>query len=489
MPKTARLTRMDVPLLLVVTVSIRQKAWPAMLGVEQDDLQMTENLLQDLDPAFTEDLDMIEKDVHRSAMFHETAVAGSIAKGEQQSDILREKLARVLCGATAPTPLGEKEERPNYYQGLHQIAFALLFNLNYDEITTTAVLQRLIQTHLQDATQKNFGNVVFLLDAILLPFLHSLDPEVYQAVAESEVPLTNAILPWMITLFTHAIQDQSVASRLLDAFLAESSKPLLPFYVAVTLLVHPTLRQIVLASTEDAATMHMAIRGLPNEMKNDFVKQPSDGESVTITAQEILDTAMSLMDQHPPECLLGLVGVGLKRRTRRRLVNKVRTIAMVQRSIMDDQASLWMQARLCALREYNILSQSKQFASLRNVLTQTKSTKAASKVMAISKHAWAILQIVVLFILMPQHHVKEFHALMGAWVSPSSLPTSSSMEKEETKENQLSSSSSSSDGSDSLSSVACYHESPAYKDMPRMVKLTLDLDKSLRELVQESWDT
>jgi len=123
-------------------------------------------------------------------------------------------------------------------------------------------------------------------------------------------------------------------------------------------------------------------------------------------------------------------------------------------------------------------------------LTQTKSTKVASKVMAISKHAWAILQIVVLFILMPQHHVKEFHALMDTWVSPSSLPTSSSMEKEETKENQLSSSSSSSsDGSDSLPSVECYHESPANKDIPRMVKLTLDLDKSLRELVQESWDT
>lgn len=240
----------------------------------------------------SEDLDIIRKDLQRSALFRSQEVAGSIVKGEQQSDMLKHKLASVLSAALS-TPIDKNQEKPCYYQGLHDVAFILLFNLNYDEGKTTAVLRKLVETHLQDATRKDFSNVTFVLENVLMPLLHTLDPEVYQALVEWDVPLTNAILPWLITLLVHPIQDTAVASRLLDAFIA-NPHPMLPFYVSVALLTHPVLRQQILAAAYDPVMMHMAIQSLPGQLRNDL-SAPLSANEVFVTAQDVIDSALATM--------------------------------------------------------------------------------------------------------------------------------------------------------------------------------------------------
>jgi Rab-GTPase-TBC domain len=230
--------------------------------------------------------------VQRSALFRSQAVAGSIVKGEQQSVMLQHKLVSVLSAALS-TPLDKCQEKPCYYQGLHDVAFVLLFNLNYDEGKAAAVLRKLLQTHLQDATKKDFSNVTFVLDTVLMPLLHTLDPEVYQAVVECDFSLDNAILPWLITLLAHPVKDTAVASRLIDAFIA-NPHPMLPFYFSVALLTHPVLRQQILAAAYDPAMMHMTIQGLPGQLKNDL-SSPMSAQEVFVTAQDIVDSALATM--------------------------------------------------------------------------------------------------------------------------------------------------------------------------------------------------
>jgi Rab-GTPase-TBC domain len=270
--------------LFCATGSFRQRAWPALLEVEPSTASYQS--------VNGEDLDIIRKDVQRSALFRSQAVAGSIAKGEEQSEMLQHKLVSILSAALS-TPLGECQETPCYYQGLHEIAFILLFNLNYDERKTTSVLRKLLQTHLQDATKKDFSNVTFVLESVLMPLLHTLDPEVYQALVEWDVHPTSTILPWLITLLAHPVKDAAVASRLMDAFIA-NPHPMLPFYVSVALLTHPVLRQQILAAAYDPVMIHMAIQGLPGQLRNDL-SSPLSAQDVFVTAQDIIDSALATM--------------------------------------------------------------------------------------------------------------------------------------------------------------------------------------------------
>jgi len=392
---------------------MRQKAWPALLEANQE-MKENKRLLQSATDTVSQQslaestqdedtaLDLIRKDVQRSSMFRCQTVTGSIVKGEQQSDHLQEKLITVIYAAVyAPAVPGK--EGPCYYQGLHDVAFVLLFHLNYDEVVTVMVLRKLLRYHLMDATRKDFGNVLFLLDGILMPFLKSLDPEIYQALVEADVPVSSVILPWVVTLFAHPVQDQAVCGRLMDAFV--TSHPLLPFYVAVALLLHPSFRVSILEVAHDPCMMHTVIQALPAQMKNDFEFVTAAGEEC-ITAQIIVDAASDLMYQHPPQSLMRFVGEGLPARQHQQLLKKARNITVLGLPPSTEQPSFRVRVKYF-LRTHNI-SKKDVFVRMelfmsRARLTYRKRKKEVTRAFEIHRNSWAVLQVLFLFVLMPQN--------------------------------------------------------------------------------------
>lgn len=402
---------------------MRRKAWPALLGSCEEELK--QSCYQDKDH---EDLDIIQKDVQRSALFRSKKVAADIEKGEQESARLQEKLTRVLVGALSSPDKGEK---PCYYQGLHDVATLLLQNLDYDEAAATVILQKLVQTNLKDAARKDFSNVTFVLDAFLLPLIHSLDLELYQALVESEVPLSNAVLPWLITLFTHQVQDAAVASRLLDAFIAYQH-PMLPLYVAVALLLHPTCRQQLLESAYDPAMMHLAVQGLPGQLTNDF----TEGDEPVVTAQDVIESALKMAQQNPPESLLRFLGIGKKMRTRRRLLKKASSISMlripVQTWSLKAIAKRFLQNHVVPKKELG--RSMEQLATRANDLYNAAMEKGC-QLLAVSKDTLMALQVVVLFILMPQQYVQKFYCLMNV-IQECMSPDWSLINKKQRREKQ-----------------------------------------------------
>ena len=214
--------------LVVLSAEIRRKAWPILVGLDRIEPSVaTVSSCESCD-----DADLIRRDAGRSVLFRYYKLqqardepSCSIPAGEStsQQDLSysdqQERLIKVLEATILPN------QKLHYYQGLHDIAGLLLHNLK-ETNNASAVLQRLCTLHLRDALCTDLTGLTWLLDTVVMPLMHSVDKELSEFVMDSELESGNAILPWIITWFTHDIHDEQVASRLMDAFL--SSHALFP---------------------------------------------------------------------------------------------------------------------------------------------------------------------------------------------------------------------------------------------------------------------
>jgi hypothetical protein len=193
---------------------MRRAAWHLLVGLDRIPPPRTTTLCS-LDKS---ELDLIRSDANRSVLFRypKRNHAGRTPSGESSAQFTKaqsEQLAAVLSTALS----GRKEL--HYYQGLHDIAGVLLHNLQ-DTGHTCAVLQQLCRMHLRDALREDLSSCMWLLDTVLLPLLDKVDPELHDYLLECGLECSNALLPWLLTWFTHDIHDEQVASRLMDALLS-----------------------------------------------------------------------------------------------------------------------------------------------------------------------------------------------------------------------------------------------------------------------------
>lgn len=300
----------------LVNAELRQRIWPLLVGLSQDEpwLEEAAKLFEPSTQFCTEpedrERDLIRRDVSRSVLFHHScpspnSVMGSFdeASIESKAELSVAKLAAVLTTTISFPLTPNDDEKPHYYQGLHDLGGVLLENLEYNEVFTTAILRRLCSTHLRDNTKATFEDLKWFLSSSLMKVLSMVDPQIYQAMVESGLdgllPLT--LVKWLFTWFTHSIHGEEEASRLVDAFIA--SHPLLPFYVSIAFLVHPRLRrEILTAEWDDPSSVNMAIHNLPMQIRSDW-----RNDSCYVTTQELIDTAVSIMKQVPPQLVLQMV--------------------------------------------------------------------------------------------------------------------------------------------------------------------------------------
>ena len=313
-------------LTILAADELRRKVWPSLAGLREDEpwLQQTAKLFEPSSSAAatvcseTEDQerDLIRREVGRSVLFHHSCPSpnsvmdnADAASVKSSAERTTSTLVAVLT-CTISTKLTPTTEKPHYYQGMHDIGGVLLHNLDYNEVMTTAILRQLCQSHLRDYVKGDLNDLIEFLKAVLLQVVEQCDAQVHEALVLSGVPLLSTVLPWLSTWFTHSMHDEESASRLVDAFMA--SHPLLPFYVSIALLVHPVLRQdLVTCELDDPSSMHFAIQNLPSRIQSDWAHheggEDGDTTGLNISAQDLIETAISIMEQHPPQSLLQLV--------------------------------------------------------------------------------------------------------------------------------------------------------------------------------------
>lgn len=306
----------------IIIAELRREIWPELVGLREDEPWMEETTKLFEPPSLDEDSvdgacsesedrerDLIRRDVGRSVLFHHScpspvSVVSSSMDGDASSPTASVKsssnpefttsiLAAVLT-ATVSAPLTPNQDRPHYYQGMHDIGGVILKIMDFDQATTTAILRRLCRSHLRDAVRENLSDLTWFLNSFLLSVLEKLDPQVHECLVLSGVPLISTVLPWIITWFTHCLHDEEISGRMIDAFMA--AHPLMPFYVSVALLVHPSFRMDILAAElDDPSSMHFAIQNLPARIRADWTIEGGDENEMFITAQELIDTGLTIM--------------------------------------------------------------------------------------------------------------------------------------------------------------------------------------------------
>ena len=196
--------------------------------------------------------------------------------------IIRKKQRRLA--SCIQRTLQASDNRLHYYQGYHDIACVILSTLR--DASPPRKWTATASNETQDEQVKTWS-LLDLPSAVLLqvsqshlldnmqetfqPLQNCLTLTLFPLVALLDAPvhqhLTNCdmapffALPWVLTWFSHEIRDTALVKRLFDAFLA--SHPALPLYVCVAMMLHPYNRQQILDTPCDFSSLHQTLVGLP----------------------------------------------------------------------------------------------------------------------------------------------------------------------------------------------------------------------------------
>jgi hypothetical protein len=167
--------------------------------------------------------DQVTKDVDRSLWKQ--------VPEEVERLVARDKLHRMICAVICTTE--DAEQKPlHYFQGYHDIASVFL--LTCGEELGFSLLRRLSTSYLRDQMQERLDYMMGLLK-LLFPLVKSIDGNIARFLAKSQVQ-PYAALPWVMTWYSHVLENQLLSERLFDLFLASPSW--MPLYLAAALVVY-----------------------------------------------------------------------------------------------------------------------------------------------------------------------------------------------------------------------------------------------------------
>ena len=274
--------------------AVRARAWPALLALGVDRPANGDDVYERRASSLSQkDANQVTLDVNRSHWIRGDPALSPLSPVSQTtnpSGQARAKLARLIQGV-----VGSHAGRSHYYQGLHDVAAILQTALAPTTDLTGAAIERLTLGHLRDCVQGGLGAVMDTLR--LLPHLIAVaDPELHAALfppsnrssfGAAKPPANDSIaaggeagsvdagsadggsadggradagegdsfvvlgvadlsdmehivgchfaVSWLLTWFSHGLDDYATAARLFDLFLA--SDPLIPLYVGAAAIV------------------------------------------------------------------------------------------------------------------------------------------------------------------------------------------------------------------------------------------------------------
>jgi len=171
----------------------------------------------------------------------------------------------VLGGGTAQRNLA----RGGIPQDMHELAVAMGLDL------PSQVLVQVSQSHLCDFLKSDFTELQTAIDLTIFPLIAKLDPELYNCLCSAGMQPFFA-LSWILTWFSHEVRETALVKRLFDVFLV--SHPLMPIYLSVAMVLHPTNRQVIFSSDHDFGSLHQTLRNLTkNSSMTGWRYKPGDG--------------------------------------------------------------------------------------------------------------------------------------------------------------------------------------------------------------------
>jgi len=197
------------------------------------------------------------------------------------SDALRSKLQDQLINTICKILI--KNDSLHYYQGYHDICLTFLLVVGIKE--TIPLVGTLNHTHYKFYMEKTMEKTLHLLQNIM-PLIDILNNGVAEHIYRGELNVIFA-LSWLITWYSHVLDDLTIILRLYDFFIA--TDPLMPVYLAAIIVCERA--DEVLAVECDMAMLHSFLGKFASQIK-------------TIDELELLiEKSIALYKKYPSEKL------------------------------------------------------------------------------------------------------------------------------------------------------------------------------------------
>ncbi|KAI9469333.1 rab-GTPase-TBC domain-containing protein [Zychaea mexicana] len=250
-----------------VNDDMRRKIWPLLLYCDR--------LPEKSNDSSRSDESQVELDILRSFNTYPHDIS------DERKQNLRTQLTGVITHVLRSHP------KLHYYQGFHDIAS--IFLLLFGEKEAGVLMQQVSLFFIRDAMLDSLDPILREITMIDTIVQHE-DPTLHMHMTEAGV-LPYYCLSWVITWFSHDIDDVSKIVRLFDLFL--SSNPLMPLYVSAALVL--ARRKLVLSQPADPSMIHTLLTKVPRN----------------VNVEMLIKRAIELERAYPPHELQQLSGVGL----------------------------------------------------------------------------------------------------------------------------------------------------------------------------------
>jgi hypothetical protein len=333
----------------LMTSELRRKSWYKLVGIDPTNNSNSDNITNKIDQvdsndsntsnntsntlddkkrnlenSFTEDTELISRDVGRAVYFRYPITEATKSRNESRKTMLTQIIVSTISNRMDDEYSngqnghddGEKEKggRLNYYQGFHDVASVIFVNMPQQPELASSILQRIAHSHLRDTMMEDFSYVSSLLEIVFYPLLQIIDEELHDYLILRELGPT-VFLTWMITLFSHDIHDEEIGSRVFDAIIA--SHPLMPLYLSLAILTLPENRSKLFGVNRSEPAMLQVVAtnlvyglvcdfGSLEDNRRDHDGNDHDCADDEFSAQDIINYALGFMKRIPPESLLNL---------------------------------------------------------------------------------------------------------------------------------------------------------------------------------------
>ncbi|KAI9015110.1 rab-GTPase-TBC domain-containing protein [Gaertneriomyces semiglobifer] len=260
------------------TAELRARCWPLLCRARSTDhIRDEDKELEDGERP--RDADQVHLDVNRSL----THLLPTVVT-EKQLLFYRDQLEDVLLR------LFKRYPYLNYYQGFHDIASLLLLSLPSEGVPP--MLESLTLFYLRDHLLPTLNGTEAQLN-LIMPILARTTPKVH-----SLLKMSNGIdgpeyrpyfaISWILTWFTHDINDIRILTRLWDLFIAHG--PVMVVYVCTSLIAAREKEIVGLAESDpdvDSAMLHHMLSKI----------------SLSTNWETIITNAWETYKSHPPSVL------------------------------------------------------------------------------------------------------------------------------------------------------------------------------------------
>uniref|UniRef100_A0A2S2PK63 TBC1 domain family member 20 n=1 Tax=Schizaphis graminum TaxID=13262 RepID=A0A2S2PK63_SCHGA len=231
---------------LVISL-VRLEAWKLLLNLPSNDEQLYPLEIIKDHPEYHQ----VDMDVRRCLKRFPPGIS------YEKIGILQKELIAIILSVIKEYP------DLKYYQGYHDVAVTFLIEVGQKE--AYRIMKHLSLHHLKEFLKPTMEETSYLLLHVF-PLIKKLDPELEKFIEKSGIGTIFA-LPWLISWFSHSLDQHSKVVRLFDFFLASPKEIIL--YVIAQLI--NARRDEVLNTECDMACVHMVLSKIPESLNFEII--------------------------------------------------------------------------------------------------------------------------------------------------------------------------------------------------------------------------